>query len=71
MSNQELADVDKTYNIYTVEQLQAMFPRVDLEALFALTGLTQTNHIQVMDLESSRRGRRSLMREKPRMDWRF
>lgn len=26
-----------------------MFPRVDLEALFALTGLTQTNHIQVMD----------------------
>ena len=49
LSNQELADVDKTYNIYTMEQLQAMFPRVDLEALFALTGLTQTNHIQVMD----------------------
>ena len=49
LSNQELADVDKTYSIDTMEQLQAMFPRVDLEALFALTGLTQTNHIQVMD----------------------
>lgn len=34
LSNQELADVDKTYNIYTMEQLQAMFPRVDLEAAF-------------------------------------
>lgn len=28
LTNQELADVDKTYNIYTMEQLQAMFPRV-------------------------------------------
>lgn len=49
MDSQDLADVDKTYNIYTMDQLQAMFPDVDLTALFALTGLTQTNRIQVMD----------------------
>ena len=49
MDSQELGDVEKTYNIYTMDQLQAMFPGTDLAALFALTGLTQTDHIQVMD----------------------
>ena len=49
MDSQDLADVDKTYNIYTMDQLQAMFPGTDLAALFALTGLTQTGRIQVLD----------------------
>lgn len=49
LTNQELADVEKTYNIYTMKQLKEMFPRVDLEKLFALSGLSQTDKIQVMD----------------------
>lgn len=49
LTNQELADVDKTYNLYTMEQLQGMFPNVDLKAVFDLTGLKQTDRIQVMD----------------------
>ncbi|MCI5690089.1 MAG: S-layer homology domain-containing protein [Clostridiales bacterium] len=49
MDNQELGDVDKTYNIYTMDQLQAMFPGTDLAALFALTGLVQTDRLQVLD----------------------
>ena len=50
LSNQELYDVDKTYNLYTMKQLQALFPHVDLNAVFAQTGLTQTDHIVVSDV---------------------
>lgn len=49
LTNQELADVDKTYNLYTMEELQKMFPSVDLQTIFDLTGLKQTGKIQVMD----------------------
>lgn len=48
-SNQELGDVDKTYNLYTMAQLKALFPDVDLDQMFQRTGLTQTNQILVMD----------------------
>ena len=48
-SNQELGDVDKTYNLYTMAQLKALFPNVDLDQMFQRTGLTQTNQILVMD----------------------
>lgn len=49
LTNQELADVDKTYNLYTMDQLQAMFPGVDLTAIFAGSGLKQTDKILVSD----------------------
>lgn len=49
LTNQELDDVDKTYNLYTMEELQEMFPNVDLETIFGLTGLRQTDQIQVTD----------------------
>lgn len=50
LTNQELGDVDKTYNLYTMAQLQALFPQVNLNALFAQTGLTQTDKIVVTDV---------------------
>lgn len=50
LTNQELGDVDKTYNLFTMAQLQSMFPGVDLTAVFAHTGLTQTDRIQVADV---------------------
>lgn len=49
LTTQELADVDKTYHIYTMDQLQAMFPGADLDALFAASGLEQTDRILVSD----------------------
>lgn len=50
LTNQELGDVDKTYNLFTMAQLQAMFPNVDLNALFDLAGYTQTDKIVVSDV---------------------
>lgn len=49
LTNQELGDVDKTYNIYTMAKLEKMFPSVNLNALFDQTGLKQTDRIMVMD----------------------
>lgn len=33
MDRQEYGDVDKTYNLYTMQALQALFPNVDLDAV--------------------------------------
>ena len=41
--------MDKTYHIYTMDQLQAMFPGAELDALFAASGLEQTDRILVSD----------------------
>ncbi len=49
LTTQELADVDKTYHIYTMDQLQAMFPGANLDALFGASGLEQTDRILVSD----------------------
>lgn len=52
LTNQELYDVDKTYNLFTLDQLQALFPRVDLRAVFAQSGLAQTDRIVVSDVNA-------------------
>lgn len=49
LTTQELADVDKTYHIYTMDQLRAMFPGAEMDALFAASGLEQTDRILVSD----------------------
>lgn len=50
LSQQELYDIDKTNNLYTMAQLQALFPNVDLSAALAQTGLRQTDKIVVTDV---------------------
>lgn len=50
LSTQDYNDVDKTYHLYTMAQLQALFPNVNLTELFDLTGLKQTDKIKVMDV---------------------
>lgn len=47
---QDMGDVDKTYNLYTMAQLQALFPNVDLNSAFALTGFVQTDKLVVSDV---------------------
>ena len=46
---QEYGDVDKIYNLYTPEALDALFANVALEPVYALTGMTPTDRILVMD----------------------
>lgn len=49
MPYQDLGDVDKTYNVYSMNELKAIFPNVDLDTLFSVTGMKQTDHIIVSD----------------------
>lgn len=51
LTAQEAYDVDKTYNIYTMDQLQRLFPQVDLRSVFADTGLRDTGKIGVTDVK--------------------
>ena len=43
LDRQEYSDVDKTYNVYTMEQLKALFPTLDLDDLYEQTGLTRSD----------------------------
>ena len=50
MDRQDYGDADKTYNLYTMAQLQALFPQVDLNAVLSVTGFTATDEILVDDV---------------------
>lgn len=47
---QEYGDVDKIYNLYTMEQLQALFPTVDLEKVYAASGLKPAERFLIIDV---------------------
>lgn len=47
---QDQADVDKIYNLYAPGELQALFPDVDLDAVYAATRLQETGSVLVMDV---------------------
>ena len=47
---QDWGNVDLIYNLYTMEQLQALFPQVDLEGYYASSGLKPTDQIGVNDV---------------------
>lgn len=51
MDPQEYGDVDKIYNLYTLDELDALFPNVDLHALYAVTGLKDTGKLCVRDVK--------------------
>ncbi len=50
LPRQDLGNIDKTYNVFTMAQLKALFPNIDLDAIFAQTGMKQTDHIIVPDV---------------------
>lgn len=56
LTSQECSDVDKTYNLYTMAELQKLFPNVDLNAVFAQTGYAQTDKIVVSDVGALKAG---------------
>lgn len=46
---QEYGDIDKIYNIYTMQQLRDLFPAIDLDAVLAQSGLKAGDAIMVND----------------------
>lgn len=46
---EEMQDVDKIYNLYSFDELCALFPMLDLEAQLAADGLTKEEKIMVTD----------------------
>lgn len=49
MGVEESGDVDKIYNLYTMDQLQALFPALDLKEMLAADGLKPEEKILVGD----------------------
>lgn len=47
---QDAGNVDKIYNLYTMAQLQDIFPHVDLERVYAASSLKETDVIGVTDV---------------------
>ena len=52
LNPQDSYDVDKTYNLFPLAELQAMFPQVDLNRVYTASGLTPTDRILIMDVEA-------------------
>ncbi len=50
LEQQEYSDIDKVYNLYTMEQLKQLFPKADLDSAFQTAGFTPTDRIQVADV---------------------
>ncbi|MGM9552168.1 MAG: M13-type metalloendopeptidase [Clostridia bacterium] len=48
-SVEEIYDAEKTYNIYTLEELKQLFKTVDMDAVFNATGLKNKDRFIVMD----------------------
>lgn len=49
MDPEEMYDIEKTYNIYSMNELEKIFSTVNLEKFFALSGLQDSSRICVMD----------------------
>lgn len=47
---QDMGNVDKIYNLYTLKELQDVFPGVDLERFYAASGLKSAEQIGVSDV---------------------
>lgn len=49
IDRQDYGDVDKTYHLYTMEQLQTLFPHVALDKVLSTAGFAPSGHILVDD----------------------
>lgn len=50
LNPQEQNDVDKIYNLYTMAELQKVFPKVDMDKVYAMSGLKKEDTIGVTDV---------------------
>lgn len=51
LETQDYGNVDKIYNIYTMDELQSLFENVNLEEVYSACGLARTDRILVADTE--------------------
>ncbi len=49
LDREEYGDIDKTYNVYTMDELRALFPKVDLDAVYAQSGLDRSDSQIIVD----------------------
>lgn len=49
LEQQEYGDVDKTYNLYTIAELETIFPHVDLNAVLSAAGFAPADRVVVDD----------------------
>ena len=49
MDRQDQADLSKTFNLYTMDQLKALMPQMDLDSVLAASGFPQTEELVVSD----------------------
>lgn len=54
LNPEESNNVDKIYNIYTFDEIQSLFPSIDLEKVLAGSGLKKENKILVMNEEMTK-----------------
>ena len=50
MNTEDSGNVDKIYNVFTMQEIRDMFPNVDMDAVFADSGLQPSDEIIVADL---------------------
>lgn len=50
LTTAEMYDVEKTYNIYSLEEIQNIFPEINMTKLFEDTGIKDSSRIQVVDV---------------------
>ena len=50
MNTEDSGNVDKIYNVFTMQEIRDMFPNVDMDAVFADSGLQPADEIIVADV---------------------
>lgn len=60
---QDYSNVDKTYNLFTLGELKALLPNVDLNAVLAASGIENAERIMVSDVGAE--GSRGALRRRP------
>lgn len=50
MNTEDMGDVDKIYNIYTLDEIQALFPSVDTEKLLTSSGIQKEDKFLITDV---------------------
>lgn len=54
LDQEEYGDVDKIYNVFTMQEIRDMFGNVDIDAVFADSGLEQGDEIGISDIGLTR-----------------
>ena len=54
MNTEDSNDVDKIYNVFTMQEIRDMFPGVDIDAVFADSGLQEEDAIVIFDIGLTR-----------------